>query len=240
MKERIDKVMVERGIVNTRSQASMLIGQGDVECNGTIVTKTGLKISDDDEVTIIERKLYVSRGGYKLEKALEYFKVNVKGFICADVGASTGGFTQVLIQNGAAKVYCVDVGHDQLAVELKQLPNVVNLEGTHIKDAELPEKVDLAVVDLSFISIKLVIEDILNLIKKDGHVIVLIKPQFEAGKERIGKNGLIKDESLREVILNEVLDYFKSLNLLVSEVINSPIVGNKSGNTEYLCVLKKN
>ena len=238
MADRIDKEMVSRGLVKTRSQASMLITQGDVFCNGKKVSKTGMKVSEIDLIEINQDQLYVSRGAYKLKKAIDDFNLDFKNKIIADVGASTGGFTQVCLEAGAQKVYAIDVGHDQLNPLLLSNERVINLEGTNIKfPVELPEKVDFCVVDLSFISIRRVFKNIMDLLNEDGKVIALIKPQFEAGKERMGKNGLISDGS-REEIMHEVNDWFIENNYSVLQKIISPIVGNKSGNVEYLYLIK--
>ncbi len=237
--DRIDKVLVELGILKTRSQAKMLIEQGCVYHNDTQVKKAGLKVNSDDKFEIKEMNIYVSRGAYKLEKAMSEFELNLGDLIVADVGASTGGFTQVCLENGSKKVYAIDVGHDQLSDIIKNDERVVNLEGTNIKfPLELPELVDLCVVDLSFISIKLVYKNIHNLLKEGASSVVLIKPQFEAGASRLGKQGLVSDE-LQPVILDEVLSWFKENNFNVEKIIDSPIKGNKSGNKEYLALIKK-
>jgi 23S rRNA (cytidine1920-2'-O)/16S rRNA (cytidine1409-2'-O)-methyltransferase len=231
--------MVERGIVKTRSQARMLIVQGDVYCNDKQVTKPGQNVQTEDVIEIRNRQLFVSRGAYKLEKALDSFSINPEKKVCADFGASTGGFTQLLIQRGASKVYAIDVGKDQLADELKELQQVINMEGVNLKyPVELPEEVELGVVDLSFISLKLVFENILKTLKVGGELAVLVKPQFEAGKENIGKNGLIKNEKLRDQVLNDVLDWIRNHGGKILEVVESPITG-KTGNTEYLAHIIK-
>ena len=237
--ERIDKVMVTREMVTTRSQARMLIEQGDVYCNQKLVTKSGLKVDEHDTIEIRNRSLFVSRGAYKLEKALNQFNIDPTNMIVADVGASTGGFTQLMLQRGASKVYAIDVGHDQLAAALREDPRVVNMEGTNIKyPLELPELVDICVIDLSFISIRQVFKNIDALLRPEGQAVILIKPQFEAGRERLGKNGLIKDDAVREEVLKEVLDWFKEHSYNLTEVDLSPIQG-KTGNTEYLALYKK-
>lgn len=239
MADRIDKEMVSRGLVKTRSQASMLITQGDVSCNGKTVAKAGLKIEKSDIIEIQQDQLYVSRGAYKLKRALAEFNLDFKDKIIADVGASTGGFTQVSLEAGAKKVYAIDVGHDQLNPILLENQRVINIEGTNIKyPLELSEKVDYCVVDLSFISIKLVFQNISNLLNETGKVIALIKPQFEAGRERMGKNGLISNE-VREDVIAEVSEWFHKNGFLIEQQILSPIVGNKSGNVEYLFLVKK-
>jgi len=237
--DRIDKSLVDRGILKTRSQAKMLIAQGCIFCNEKKVLKSSMKVEESDKLEVKEMNIYVSRGAYKMEKALVDFDINPKDLIVADVGASTGGFTQVCLEAGARKVYAIDVGHDQLSEILKEDARVVNLEGTNIKfPLELDEKVDLCVVDLSFISIKLVFLNIYNLLKSGGSAIVLIKPQFEAGKERMGKQGLISDE-VRLVVLAEVKEWFKENNFDIQKVTESPIKGNKSGNIEYLSLIVK-
>lgn len=237
MSNRIDKEMVDRQMVKTRSQARMLIEQGDVYCNDKLVQKPGLSVNSADNIEIRNRSLFVSRGAYKLEKALNEFGVDPQGKIAADIGASTGGFTQLLLQRGVQKVYCIDVGHGQLHPDLRQLPQVINMEGVNIKyPVELPEKVDLCVVDLSFISIKQVYHNIHNLLRPGGHAIVLVKPQFEAGKERLGKNGLVKDDKTREEIFSEVLNWFQENNFNVRKQTLSPIAG-KMGNLEYLIMV---
>lgn len=239
MGDRIDKSLVDRGILKTRSQAKMLIAQGCIFCNEKKVLKSSMKVEESDKLEIKEMNLYVSRGAYKMEKALVDFDINPKDLIVADVGASTGGFTQVCLEAGAKKVYAIDVGHYQLSEVLKEDARVINLEGINIKfPLELEEKVDLCVVDLSFISIKLVFQNIYNLLKPGGSAMVLIKPQFEAGKERMGKQGLISDE-VRLVVLAEVKEWFKENNFDVQKITESPIKGNKSGNIEYLSLIVK-
>lgn len=234
--ERLDVVMVSRELVKTRSQARMLIKQGDVQINGKKVTKPGKLVSQNDEISIKERRLYVSRGAFKLLHAIEKFNLNFKGKVIADCGASTGGFTQVSLQAGANKVYALDVGHDQLDELLKQDSKVQNIEGVNLKHPyELAEKVDFCVADLSFISIRLIYPTMKSFLKADGKSIILIKPQFEAGKERIGKGGLVS-ETNREIVLNEVLDWFKQEGHIVEEVCESPVKG-KTGNVEFLALI---
>jgi 23S rRNA (cytidine1920-2'-O)/16S rRNA (cytidine1409-2'-O)-methyltransferase len=237
MSERIDKFMVDQAMVRTRSQARMLIKQGDVLCNGVKTTKPGKMVAEDDKIEISERDLYVSRGAYKLLKAIEEFDLSFANKVVADCGASTGGFTQVSLINGASKVYCIDVGHDQLDELVKINPRVVNMEGINLKhDLELPEKVDICVADLSFISIKLVYPTMRKLLKPGGVSVILIKPQFEAGRERLGKGGLVK-EGLQQEILDEVLAWFKENNYEVENLCESPITG-KTGNVEYLALVR--
>lgn len=236
MSERLDVVMVDRELVKTRSQARMLIKQGDVQVNGEKVTKPGKSITEKDQIEIKERGLYVSRGAFKLLHALDKFNIDFKNKVIADCGASTGGFTQVSLQAGAKKVYAIDVGHDQLDEILLQNPKVINREGVNIKNSyDLPDKVDFCVADLSFISIRLVYPTMKSFLKNGGKSIVLIKPQFEAGKERIGKGGLVSDKD-RDEVLKEVLEWFKEQGHTVEEVCESPVKG-KTGNVEFLALI---
>jgi len=234
---RIDKYLVESGRLKTRSQASMLIKQGHIVCNGSIVTKPSLIVSDDDIIEIMQDQIYVSRGAYKLIGAIKEFQLNLKGKVIADCGASTGGFTQVSLEAGASKVYAIDVGHNQLSPLLKDDDRVINLEGVNLKnDYTLPEKVDFVVADLSFISLSLVYPTMASLLKPNGRAVILIKPQFEAGRLRLTKNGIVKAEFLEEVLL-EVKDWFSKNNYAIDKIIESPILG-KTGNTEYLALIR--
>lgn len=229
--------MVEAGLVLTRSQARMLIKQGDVFCNDKLVKKPGQLVSESDSIEIKSDNLYVSRGAYKLKKALEEFKLDLTGKVVMDCGASTGGFTQVSLENGASKIYALDVGHNQLANILKDDKRVINQEGINLKyEFNLPEKCDVFVMDISFISIMLVIQNIVKNLKDQGEGILLIKPQFEVGREKIQKNGLVKIEDSKKCSI-EVSDWLKQHFSYVSSVIESPVKG-KTGNTEYLVYLK--
>ncbi len=236
MSERIDKFMTENEMVKTRSQARMLIKQGDVLCNGKMVTKPGLLVSESDQIEIKQRFLYVSRGALKLVKAVEEFDLDFTGKVIADCGASTGGFTQVSLQNGAAKVYALDVGHDQLDQILKLDSKVENIEGVNLKNSyKLPERVDFCVVDISFISITKVFPTIFSFLKPGGKVVCLIKPQFEAGTNRLSKGGIVP-EKFQEEVLSETLNWFKENSYTVEKIIPSPITG-KTGNVEYLSLI---
>lgn len=238
MKDRADKVLTDKGLVSSRSQAKSLIEKGDVTVNGVVIKKAGELISVDSEI-VVNAPLFVGRGAFKLEKALEAFKIEVKNLVCLDVGASTGGFTEVLLLNGASKVYSIDVGHDQLAQKLREDSRVVNLEGTNIRELkELPELADGAVMDLSFISMTKVLESVSNLLKPKGFLIALVKPQFEAGIERLPKDGVVKDDKVREEILNEVIQFAEAHGWIHHETILSPIEG-KTGNKEYLSYISK-
>lgn len=233
MKERADKVLAEKGLVATRSQAKSLIENGDVIVNGHVIRKAGELIDFDAKIEI-QSQLFVGRGALKLEKALEEFKVSLSGKIYLDIGASTGGFTEVLLNHGAIKVFAIDVGHGQLAEKLRQDPRVVNLENTNIKDLkELPELADGAVMDLSFISLTKVLEQVKLLLKPRADLIALIKPQFEAGRERLPKDGVIKDPHVHQAILKEVHEFATQHGWTHHQTIDSPIEG-KSGNKEFL------
>jgi len=236
--ERIDKLMVDQGMVKTRSQARMLIKQGDVLCDGVMVSKPGKTVTENNKIEITQRNLFVSRGAYKLQKAIQEFDLDFTGKIVADCGASTGGFTQVALKNGASKVYAIDVGHDQLDNMVKEDSRVINLEGVNLKNPlTLPEKVDICVADLSFISITKVYTTMDSLLKSSGFSMVLIKPQFEAGKSRLGKGGIVK-EGMQEEILAEVVAWFEDNGFSADQICESPIKG-KTGNIEYLAVIRK-
>lgn len=233
MKERIDKVLTDRKLVTTRSQAKSLIEKGDVLVKGVVVKKAGELIDIDSEI-VINSEIYVGRGAFKLKKALEEFRPDIQDKILLDVGASTGGFTEILLSERAAKVYAIDVGHDQLAQKLRDDPRVINMEGYNIKDITgLPELADGAVMDLSFISITKVLPALMKLLKPSGFLIALVKPQFEVGPERLPKDGVVKDAKLREQVLKEVNDAAISSGWIHHATIPSPIEG-KSGNAEYL------
>lgn len=238
MKERADKILTDKGLVASRSQAKSIIENGDVTVNGAVLRKAGELIDPNADIQITS-PLFVGRGALKLEKALEVFKVNVNGKTFLDVGASTGGFTEVLLNHGASKVYAIDVGHDQLAQKLRADTRVVNLEGTNIKDlSNLPELADGAVMDLSFISITKVLSNVGSFLKPGADLVVLVKPQFEAGKERLPKDGVIKERKVQEEVLNEVLSFATNNGWTHLDTIDSPIEG-KSGNREFLSWLKK-
>jgi len=237
MKIRIDQLLYKRAITESREKARALILEGKVIVNGQKVEKPGTVVSENAEITICGEPLpYVSRGGLKLEKALKDFSINLKNKVAMDVGASTGGFTDCLIQHGAKKVYAVDVGYGQLAWKLRKDPRVIPIERTNIRyitKEKIPEEVDIVTVDVSFISLRLVIPKILEFLKINGEIIALIKPQFEVGKGEVPRGGVIKDAEKREKIIKEMRDFFESLGLKVIGIIQSPICGQK-GNIEYL------
>lgn len=238
MKERADKILADLKLVASRSQAKSLIEKGDVVVDGVILKKSSELIDPESKIEI-KVPLFVGRGAFKLEKALDEFKISVEGLLMLDVGASTGGFTEILLMKGAIKVYAIDVGHDQLAKKLREDSRVINLEGTNIRElSTLPELADGAVMDLSFISITKVLEAVKNLLKPGAFLMALVKPQFEAGLERLPKDGVIKDERVRSEILNEVTTFAKSNGWTHLGTTLSPIEG-KNGNVEYLVHLKR-
>ncbi|MDI6688419.1 MAG: TlyA family RNA methyltransferase, partial [Desulfobacterales bacterium] len=199
-KTRLDLIIVEKGLAQNRQRGRALIMSGKVLVNNRMVDKPGAVVYQDDEITVKGEDIpYVSRGGIKLEEALRAFKIDVENFICLDVGASTGGFTDCLLQHGAACVYAVDVGYGQLAWKLRQDPRVVVVERTNIRHmpAEIiPQTVDIITIDVSFISLKIVVPAVIKFMKKEGIIVILIKPQFEVGKGKVGKGGVVRDKKL--------------------------------------------
>lgn len=239
---RLDAALVQRGMAQSRQRAKQLIQDGQVSVDGTVRRKASFVVLDENEITLSGSDIpYVGRGGLKLERALEQGRIDLHGLICLDIGASTGGFTDCMLQRGAARVYAVDVGHGQLAEALRQDSRVVNMEGTdirHVTVEQLGSAVDFFSVDVSFISLRLVLPAAAELLRADGMAAVLIKPQFEAGRENIGKNGLVTSEKAHLRVLTEMLELFPSLGLSLQLLCPSPIRGG-SGNAEYLAVLKK-
>lgn len=235
---RLDVFLSERENIS-RQKAKDLILKDFVKVNNKIINKPSSRVYENSEIQIEKPEIeFVSRGGFKLLSALDYFKISPLDKICMDIGASTGGFTDCLLKNGAKKVYAIDVGTEQLHSSLKDNNKVICIENKNIKDLDrnsINEKIDLVVVDLSFVSLKKVIFHILKF--ADNDIICLIKPQFEAGKIKF-KNGIIKDPHFRKKIVNDLVFYFKEIGLYTSEVIESPIKGQK-GNTEYLIHLKE-
>ena len=240
MKKRVDILIVTRGLVKSRNVAKELIRSGKVLINGKIILKPGAKISIDTKIEIKEMPKYVSRGGLKIERALDILGVEVKGKIAADVGCSTGGFTDCLLQRGTKHIYAIDVGRDQFSPKLKKDSRVSLYEKTDIRNLKnLPEKVDLATIDVSFISLTLVLDSLQKLLKPKGKVIAFLKPQFEVGpdKDKRDRRGVVKDENLRELTIKKVKQWTEDNNYKVEKVIESPIKG-KMGNIEYFLYLR--
>lgn len=237
---RLDLLLVERGLAETREQARRLIMAGDVRVDGQTLDKPGKTVAADAEVQLRSLPPYVSRGGVKLAAALDAFGLEVTGLTAADIGASTGGFTDCLLQRGAAHVFAIDVGYGQLAWKLRSDPRVTVLERTNVRYLEqLPGATlaDLAVIDASFISLSLVLPATLRLLTPQAHIVALIKPQFEAGKERVGKGGVVRDTRTHRQVLHEVRELAGNLSLGIAGLIASPLLG-PAGNVEFLIWLQ--
>lgn len=238
-KQRLDQVLVDKALAPSRSQARSLIMAGKVLVNDEVVDKAGSLIFFDDDIRLKNSNPYVSRGGFKLAKALHEFNINVRNKSCLDIGQSTGGFTDCLLQNGAKKVFGIDVGYNQLHWKLQQDDRVVFFEKEnfrHFDIKKLSEKIDLAVIDVSFISLKLIfpkLKEIFTCSPGEHEVIALIKPQFEAGKERVGKGGIVRDESIRQDVLEDITSFTQNLGFQNQKHTTSPITGT-DGNVEFL------
>jgi 23S rRNA (cytidine1920-2'-O)/16S rRNA (cytidine1409-2'-O)-methyltransferase len=238
-KKRLDVLLVERGLVESREQGRRLIMAGQVLVDGQVVDKPGMQVAGGADICLRARLPYVSRGGLKLEAALDSFTVQVAGAVVADVGASTGGFTDCLLQRGARKVYAIDVGYGQLAWRLRQDPRVVVMERVNVRYLEsLPEPVDLAAVDVSFISLELVLPSVIGWLKPVGDIIALIKPQFEAGRAEVGKGGVVKDPEVHRTVLGKILRWALDHGLAVRGLMASPLKG-PAGNVEFLAHLSR-
>ena len=237
MKQRLDTYLTEHGFAESREKAKSLIMSGIVYINNQKADKAGDAVPENALVEVRGNTLrYVSRGGLKLEKAIAAFRLSLQDQICMDVGASTGGFTDCMLQNGAAKVYCVDVGYGQLAWTLRQDPRVHNMERTNIRYVtpdDIDEPLDFVSIDVAFISLKLVLPVVYSLLKETGEVVALIKPQFEAGREKVGKKGVVREKSVHVEVVENVLAFTRSMGFRVSAVTYSPIKGPE-GNIEYL------
>lgn len=242
MKERLDKLLVDKGLVQSRERARALIMAGKVIVKGKKVEKAGEMVLVDAEIVLVGEDIpYVSRGGLKLEKALDEFNIDVTGKVAMDVGASTGGFTDCLLQRGAKKVYAVDVGYGQLDIKLRNDPRVINIERQNIRYLErgvVPEDIDLVTIDSSFISLVKIIPKALEFIGESGSLIALIKPQFEVGKGEVGKGGVVRDETKHKEVVEKIKGFCTELGLSVMGVVESPIFGPK-GNREFLIYARK-
>ncbi len=241
-KIRLDQLVFDLGLAESRERAKTTVMSGLVFVNGQRADKPGMQVSPDVNVEVKGTALpYVSRGGLKLEKALKVFPIDVTGKVCIDCGASTGGFTDVLLKNGAAKVYSVDVGYGQLAWSLRNDERVANMERTNIRyisSEQIPEPLDICVMDLSFISVRLVLPAVCALLKDDAQLVCLIKPQFEAGRDEVGKKGVVRDKAVHLSVIESVLDFAPTVGMTVMGLDFSPIKGPE-GNREYLCYMKK-
>ncbi len=238
---RLDTEIVLRGIARSRERAKEMIKSGSISVNGRCVNKASAEVSENDLIESSEQELYVGRGALKIEKAKEVFGLDFSGKICLDIGASTGGFTDFMLKNGAFKVFAVDVGHGQLAQSLRNDNRVVNMEGTDIRtiDSEsLGGAVDFISTDVSFISLKMILPVLHELLKKDANAVVLIKPQFEAGKKFVGKHGVVRDRKVHERVLSEIDTAIYNSGLSAVEYTFSPVKGG-SGNIEYLAHIRR-
>lgn len=243
MKERLDVLLVSRGLCESREKAKVLIMAGDVYVNGQKEDKAGSTFDPEKSDIEVRGKTlpYVSRGGLKLEKALKVFPIDLKGKTCMDIGASTGGFTDCMLQNGAAKVYSIDVGHGQLAWSLRNDDRVVCMEKTNFRymtPEDLPESPDFASCDVSFISLTKILGPAYELLKEGGEMVCLIKPQFEAGRDKVGKKGVVRDFKVHEEVIESVVSFAKSVDFTILALDFSPIRGPE-GNIEYLLYLSK-
>lgn len=240
MQCRLDVFLCDNNIVKSRTLAASLIKDGKVTVNGSLCTKPSVTVSDEDRIELVgEMPKYVGRGGLKLEKALADFAVLLDGLVCMDIGASTGGFTDCMLQNGAEKVYAVDVGTNQLDDKLRCDTRVVSMEQTDIRSVgdDFPT-VDFISIDVSFISLKLVLPSAYRLLKSGGSCIALIKPQFEAGKQHLNKKGVVRDEKVRKKICDDISGFAISIGFASGGIVTSSITGG-DGNVEYLIYLKK-
>lgn len=237
-KVRLDKLLVDRGIVETRSKAQAHIMAGEVRVDGEVMTKAGTRFASDVDVTLDRPMPYVSRGGYKLVGALDSFGIDLAGRICADVGACTGGFTDVMLQRGAAHVTAIDVGYGQLAWKLRQNGRVTVMERTNARYVEaLATPVNFVAIDVSFISLKIILAAVKKWLDAEFDIIALIKPQFEAGKTQVGKGGIVKDPDVHRAVLSDIATWCVSQSLFPVALMQSPITGSE-GNIEFLIWLR--
>lgn len=242
MKERLDVLLVQRGLASSREKAKAMIMEGNIFVAGQREDKAGTFFDDKAEIEVRGNTLkYVSRGGLKLEKAMESFGISLTDKICMDIGASTGGFTDCMLQNGAEKVYAVDVGYGQFAWKLRQDSRVVCMEKTNIRyvtPEDIADVLDFASVDVSFISLTKVLPAAKELLREQGEIVCLIKPQFEAGREKVGKKGVVRDPKVHQEVIDKVVDFSGSIGFAVRHLDFSPIKGPE-GNIEYLIHIQK-
>ena len=241
-KKRLDLAIYELGYCDSREKAKALIMAGQVYVNGQKELKAGTSLKPDDEIEVRGEKMpFVSRGGYKLKKAIESFNINLDNCLCMDIGASTGGFTDCMLQNNASKVYAIDVGYGQLAWKLRTDERVVNLERTnfrHVTEEQVPELIDFASVDVSFISLKIILPVLNQRLKEGGHAVCLIKPQFEAGRDKVGKKGVVRELSTHTEVVETITSFALASGFSVLGLDFSPIKGPE-GNIEYLMYIEK-
>lgn len=242
MKERLDVLLVKRNLAASREKAKAIIMSGNVYVDNQKEDKPGTTFPEESKIEVRGHTLpYVSRGGFKLEKAMKEFQVSVEGKVCTDVGSSTGGFTDCMLQNGAVKVFAIDVGHGQLDWKLRQDERVVCMEKTNIRyvtPEDIDDALDFASVDVSFISLTKVLGPARALLKDNGQMVCLIKPQFEAGREKVGKKGVVRDKAVHEEVINKVIDFALEIGFSIHNLEYSPIKGPE-GNIEYLVYIEK-
>lgn len=241
MKDRIDSILVKKAYFETRQKAKYAIENHCIYVEDTLIEKSSKMVEEESKIEVRGQALpFVSRGGLKLDKAIKIFQIYLQEKTCMDIGASTGGFTDCMVQNGASKVYALDVGHDQLAKTLREDKKVINLEGTNIRDIKIQEfeKMDFVATDVSFISLTQVLDKAYELLKEKGQMVALIKPQFEAGPEFINKNGVVKDKKVHAKVIEKIMLFASSLGFEIVGLEYSPIKG-PAGNIEYLLYLKK-
>lgn len=242
MKERLDVLLVKNGLAESREKAKAIIMSGNVFVEGEREDKAGSNFDEKANIIVKGNVLkYVSRGGFKLEKAIEEYEVSVQDKICMDVGSSTGGFTDCMLQNGAAKVYAVDVGTNQLVWKLRQDERVVSMEKTNIRyllPEHIQDEIEFASIDVAFISLTKVLQPVKDLLIENGEIICLIKPQFEAGRQQVGKKGVVRDKSVHVDVIERVISYATSIGFEIKQLDFSPIKGPE-GNIEYLLHLRK-
>lgn len=239
MKKRLDQLLQEMLPNLSRNQVSSFIIQGKVKVDDKVIDKPGTLVKEGAKISCdASAPKYVSRAGFKLERALEYFNIDVHGLVAMDAGISTGGFSDCLLQNGIAKIYGVDVGYGQVHEKVSKDPRVIVIERTNLKDLVLPEKVDIATLDLSFISVLKVMQNVSQLLKEHAKLIVLIKPQFEAGKDQVGVGGIVRDSKIHEEVVKNVTEGIKNVGFILHGVVESPIEGT-SGNKEFLAYFSR-
>lgn len=242
MKERLDVLLVKRGLAESREKAKAIIMSGNVFVEEQREDKAGTMFSEGVDIIVKGAAMkYVSRGGYKLEKAIGEYGISVDGKVCMDIGSSTGGFTDCMLQNGAVKVYSIDVGTNQLAWKLRQDERVICMEKTNVRyltSEDIPEKIQFASIDVSFISLTKVLEPAGNLLMEDGEIVCLIKPQFEAGREKVGKKGVVREKSVHREVIIKIMEYAATIGYLPLKLDFSPIKGPE-GNIEYLLYIQK-
>lgn len=241
-KERIDVLLVKKGLFESREQAKRAIMAGNIYVNNERIDKPGVKVNIDNEITVKgEKQKYVGRGGYKLEKAIEYFHLNLNDVVAIDIGASTGGFTDCMLQQGARKVYAVDVGYNQLAWQLRNDERVIVKERYNFRYANpedfLEEQPCFATIDVSFISLKLILPPLTKIIAENSYVVALVKPQFEAGKDEVGKKGIVRNPNTHCSVIREIMEFSQKLGFSICGLTYSPITGG-DGNIEFLLLLK--